>query len=89
MSKRRVYSQTTLDVMQRFFDAFAECKQRKLIGTVTEYCSQHSIDKAHFYTQRKDLNRGFFEIGWAVPLIDHCAVSAHWLLTGKGTMFLQ
>lgn len=89
MSKRRVYSQNTLDIMARFFDAMEVCRKNKLISTYTDYCKENNIDKAHFYVQRKDLNRGFFEVGWLVPLIEKCGVSSLWLMTGKGMMFVQ
>lgn len=73
--------------MERFFEAFGKCRERKLLGSVTDYCKENGIDKAHFYTQRKDLNRGFFEVGWLVPLIEKCRVSSYWLMTGNGEMF--
>lgn len=89
MSKRRVYSQNTLDVMVRFFDAIEQCRSNKLINSYTDFCNDYNIDKSHFYAQRKDLNRGFFEVGWIVPLVEKCGVSSLWLLTGKGMMFVQ
>ena len=89
MSRARVYSQSTLDVMKRFFDAFEVARQNNLITNVGDYCKEYNIDKAHFYTQRKNLGRGFFEIGWAIPLVQRYGVSASWLLTGKGLMFRE
>lgn len=89
MSKTRNYNPDTLAVMERFFTAIEACKQQKLIKTVTTYCAECGIDAPHFYTQRKDRTRGFFEIGWAVPLIRNCGVSSRWLLTGVGSMFAE
>ena len=87
MSKRRNYSSDTLQVMTRFFVALQECKNTNRIKSVSQYCRDTEIDMPHLYTQRKDLNKGFFEIGWCVPLVRDCGVSADWLLTGRGTMF--
>lgn len=87
MSRRRVYSDATIAVMQRFFQAMESCKQQKLIKSVSDYCDELGIAKSHYYTQRKDLNRGFFEVGWMLPLVEKCHVSSYWLLTGKGQMF--
>lgn len=89
MSRRRVYSSNTLSIMERFYSAFDVALQNKMVKSVTAFCSDNSIDKRHFYAQRKDLGRGFFEVGWLVPLIQDCGVSATWLLTGKGMMFPQ
>lgn len=86
MSRRRVYSENTIAIMERFFQAFEKCHERKMFKVI-DYCRENNIDKAHFYTQRKDRNRGFFEVGWLVPLIEKCRVSSYWLMTGKGEMF--
>lgn len=75
--------------MRRFFDALEICLQNKLVRSIAAFCEDNQIDRRHFYTQRKDLDRGFFEVGWLIPLIRDCGVSSQWLLTGKGTMFAQ
>ena len=87
MSKPRVYSDNSLRVMERFFQAFEICQKMKLIGSVTEFCKVQGIDKAHFYTQRKDPSKGFFQVGWIVPLIEVCNISALWIMTGRGEIF--
>lgn len=87
MSRRRVYSENTLAVMGRFFQAMEACKQQKHIKSVREYCTEIGVPTPHYYIQRKDLNRGFFEVGWMIPLVEKCHVSAYWLMTGKGQMF--
>lgn len=88
MSRARVYSDDTVAIMERFFNAFDICKRLKLIKSVTDFCNENGIDKPHFYTQRKNLGRGFFEVGWLVPLVKR-GVSSDWLLTGRGNMFPQ
>lgn len=88
MSKRRAYNADTISIMERFFLAFQSSLDNKLIKNISVFCADNRIDKRHFYTQRKDLGRGFFEVGWLVPLVRDCGVSANWLLTGKGTMYV-
>lgn len=87
MSKRRNYSADTLAIMQRFFDAFQTSLDNQRIKNITKFCEDNHIDKRHFYVQRKDLGRGFFEVSWLVPLIRDCKVSPRWLLTGEGYMY--
>nr|DAT89972.1 MAG TPA: hypothetical protein [Caudoviricetes sp.] len=89
MSRRRNYSEDTIAIMERFFQAFQTSLDNKLIKNTSQFCTTNNIDKRHFYAQRKDLGRGFFEVGWLIPLIRDCGVSSNWLLTGKGTMYLQ
>lgn len=89
MSRRRNYSEDTIAIMERFFQAFQTSLDNKLIKNTSQFCTTNNIDKRHFYAQRNDLGRGFFEVGWLIPLIRDCGVSSNWLLTGKGTMYLQ
>lgn len=89
MSKPRVYNENSKEVMERFFQAFEICRKMKLIKNVTEFCQQQRIDKAHFYIQRKDPTKGFFQVGWIVPLIEDCNISAHWIMTGRGEIFTK
>lgn len=87
MSRRRAYSDTTLGIMNRYFTAFDALRENKRIRNVAKFCEENGIDKRHLYAQRKDLGKGFFEVGWLVPLIRDCGVSSAWLLTGVGAMF--
>lgn len=89
MSRRRAYSEETLAVMERFFSALDVVIQNKLIKNFSTYCTKYNIDRRHIYAQRRDLGKGYFEIGWAMPLLNDFGVSAQWLLTGKGMMFAQ
>ena len=89
MSRRRVYSDNTLAIMERFFTAFDIAVQNRLIKSTAEYCRDNSIAPPHFYTQRNDLNCCYFEFGWLVPLVRDCCISATWLLTVRGMMFQQ
>lgn len=87
MSRTRAYSEATIGIMNRYFQAFEALREIKRIPNVAKFCEENGIDKRHLYAQRKDLKKGFFEVGWLVPLIRDCGVSSAWLLTGVGAMF--
>ena len=87
MSRRRVYSENTIGVMSRFYLAFDAVRENNRLRNVAKFCEANGIDKRHLYAQRKDLGKGFFEVGWLVPLIRDYGVSSAWLLTGVGAMF--
>ena len=87
MSRTRAYSQDTIAVIGRFFEALDSIIARKEIRGVQTYCRLYGIDKRHLYAQRNDLNRGFFEVSWILPLITKYGVSSSWLLFGTGPMF--
>lgn len=87
MSRRRAYKEETLAVMQRFFQTIDVLIEQNEIRGIQTYCRLYEIDKRHFYAQREDLGKGFFEVSWILPMISEYGVSANWLLFGKGQMF--
>jgi len=60
MSRRRNYSTATLEIMSRYYEAFDAAKENGRIKSITKFCETNEIDKRHFYSQRKDLGKGFF-----------------------------
>ncbi len=88
MSKRRNYSQDTLDCQQRFFDTLQKLYDaQKLPGGLSGFCETYGIDKRHLYAQRADMGKGYFEVGWLLPLIKYFYVNSTWLLLGTGKQF--
>lgn len=87
MSRTRVYTDDTIAIISRFFaaiDALIAMKKLKAKGT---YCRLYGIDKSNFYAQKRDYNKGFFQVSWLVPLVKDFNISSDWILQGKGEMF--
>lgn len=88
MSRTRVYKQATLDIQQRFFDVMQELSdEKRLPGGLAGYCETYDVDRRHYYAQKNDLNKGYFEVAWLLPLIKYFRVSANWLLFGTGKKY--
>lgn len=87
MSRRRAYSDDTLSVIGRFFQALDALIEGNVLRGVNTYCRLHGIDKRHLMAQKADIGRGYFEVSWLLPMITSYNVSANWLLLGKGVMF--
>lgn len=88
MSRTRVYKQATLDIQRRFFDVVQELTEgKRLPGGLSGYCGAYDIDRRHYYTQRSNPSKGYFEVAWILPLIKHFNVSAEWLLFGEGQKY--
>ena len=88
MSKPRAYKQDTLDCQTRYFSVMNELiEEKKLPGGLAGFCETYGIDRRHWYAQRADIGKGYFEVAWLVPLIKYFKVSANWLLLGTGKKF--
>lgn len=74
-------------IMERFYSALDAIIDSKKIRGVNTYCRLYEIDRRNFIAQRKDLDRGWFQVSWLQPMVREYGVSARWLLTGFGRMF--
>lgn len=80
-------TQVSKQIMQRFYDALDAIIEMKKIRGVNTYCRLNEIDRRNFLAQKKDLDRGWFQVSWLQPMVREYGVSARWLLTGFGKMF--
>lgn len=88
MSKTRAYKQDTLDIQRRFFEVMQELiDNKRLPGGLSGFCETYGIDRRHWYAQRNDNGKGYFEVAWMVPLVKYFKVNATWLLLGTGKVF--
>lgn len=74
-------------IIERFYCALDAIIAMKKIRGVNTYCRENDIDRRNFIAQRKDLNRGWFQVSWLQPMVSEYGVNAGWLLTGRGKMF--
>ena len=74
-------------IMERFYECLDAIIEHGTIRGVNTYCRLYDIDRRNLCAQRKDLDRGWFQASWLVPLVREYGVNARWLLTGFGKMF--
>lgn len=87
ISKPRKKTDITKLVLERFYGSIEALIARGDIKSIASFCEQYGIDRRNFYAQRKDLDRGWFQVSWLHPLVKDFGVNAEWLLTGMGRMF--
>lgn len=75
-------------IMERFYTALDAIIEQKKIRGVNTYCRLYEIDRRNLQAQRKDLERGWFQVSWLQPLVKEYGVNAQWLITGSGNMFI-
>jgi|SRR5665647_3033682 len=88
MPAKREYTKETIEIMNRFYEAVSVLILHKKIRGIQTYCTLASIDRRHFYAQKKEISRGWFQMAWMLPLIKEFGLSSDWLLLGKGSMFV-
>lgn len=74
-------------IMERFYQSLDSLIETGAIRGVNTYCRLYDIDRRNLIAQRKDLNRGWFQVSWLQPMVREFGVSARWLLTGYGKMY--
>lgn len=75
-------------IIARFYEALDAIIAQKKIRGVNTYCRLYEIDRRNLIAQRKDLERGWFQVSWLVPMVREYGVNSRWLLTGFGSMFV-
>ena len=74
-------------IMERFYSSLDAIIAKGDIRGVNTYCVKYDIDRRNLIANRKDLDRGWFQVSWLYPMVKDFGVSAEWLLTGTGRMF--
>ena len=77
----------TKQIIERFYSSLDAIIAMGKIKGIATYCRLYDIDRRNFYAQRKDLDRGWFQVSWLHPMVSEYGVSAEWLILGRGRMF--
>lgn len=76
-------------VVVRFFQALSELKSRGVIRGKQTFTRRYGINRWNLNTVEKNPESGMFKVEWLVYLSRDFGVSAQWLLTGEGSIFLK
>ena len=55
-------TEVSKQIMERFYQCLDELIATNTIRGVNTYCRLYDIDRRNFLAQRKDLNRGWFQV---------------------------
>ena len=75
-----------IEVTKRFYEAIDRLIELGEIKGKQTFCRDYDIDKRNFYLIRREPEKHLMNVAWLSHLVKDYPVSAHWLLTGRGTM---
>ena len=76
-------------VIRRFFEAIQRLKAEKKIRGKQTFTREHNINRWNMNSLEKEPSRDIFQAAWLTYLVDDYGISAHWLLTGRGSFYKE
>ncbi|MFJ1365553.1 hypothetical protein ACILDU_03805 [Capnocytophaga canimorsus] len=76
-------------ITNRFFKALDEIVAKKEINSVTAFTNLYGIDRRNLYKLKKQPEIFMIKVSLLSILVKDFSVSADWLLTGRGDMFVK
>ena len=79
----------SIQIIERFFKVIDVLVLTKEIRGIKTFTDRYNIDRRNFYQIRKQPEKDMFQMAWLAHLINDFGVSAQWLMTGNGEMFVR
>ncbi len=76
-------------IIKRFFEVLYVLKDRRIIRGKKTFTERYNINRWNLNTLEKNPERDIFQTAWLTYLVRDYGVSATWLLTGIGDMFVK
>jgi hypothetical protein len=76
-------------IVARFFEVIYDLKKRRNIRGKRTFTQYYGINAGNFWQLEQDKSRDILQLVWLSYLVRDFNVSAEWLLTGKGAMYVR
>lgn len=84
-----MHNPESVEIIKRFFYVLDLLKATKVIRGEKTFTDKYNINRRNLYILRKEPTRDQFQMAWLSHLINDFGVSAQWLLTGNGEIFVK
>jgi len=75
-------------VVERFFKALERIIEDKMIRGRKTFTDKYNINRRRLYSIEENKESDAFQVAWLTYLVEDFGISAKWLLTGKGDMYV-
>ena len=76
-------------IVMRFFAALQRLKDDRRIRGKQTFTRRYGINRWNLNTLEKDMSRDIFQVSWLAYLVKDYGISAKWLLTGEGDVYVK
>lgn len=76
-------------IIARFFGVLELLKEKRIIRGVNTFTERYGINRRNLYKLKQEPSRKLFDTIWLKHLVTDYGVSAMWLLTGEGDIFIE
>jgi hypothetical protein len=82
-------SPENIAIVDRFFESLEALKAKKQIRGKATFCKLYGINRRNLHKLENDHSSLIFEVCWLSHLVSNFGVSADWLLSGSGDIFIN
>lgn len=76
-------------IIARFFGVLELLKEKRIIRGINTFTERYGINRRNLYKLKQEPSRKLFDTIWLKHLVADYDVSAMWLLTGEGDIFIE
>jgi len=78
-----------IKIVERFFEALYDLIEKKALRGKQTFANKYGINRRHLWILEQNKSRDILQLAWIAHLIRDYNVSADWIMTGNGKMYVK